>query len=177
MKPAVAMGLAMVGALGVAIAYAQGQAPKPGPELKKLEYFVGTWSSEGEMKPSPFGPGGKFTGTEQIEWMDGDFFLVGHAEGDSSMGHEKSLSVWGYDADKKVYTYHAFNSMGEAISATGTAAGDSWNWTSEETMAGKLMRSRYTIKTASPTSYTFKLEMQPEGGEWGTMMEGKASKK
>jgi Protein of unknown function (DUF1579) len=177
MTRALAMALAMISVLGVAIAFGQGQAPKPGPELKKLEYFVGTWSSEGEMKPGPLGPGGKFTGTDRIEWMDGGFFLVGHGEGDSSMGHEKGMAFWGYDTENKVYTYHAFNSMGEAISATGTPEGDSWTWTNEEKMGGKLMKGRYSIKELSPTSYTFKLEMQPEGGAWGTVMEGKATKK
>jgi len=46
------------------------QGPKPAPELKQVEYFVGTWFSEGDMKPSPMGPGGKMTMTEQNH-MDG----------------------------------------------------------------------------------------------------------
>src|SRR5947209_17657756 len=55
------------------------QVPKPAPELQKLNYFNGTWKMEGDMKPSPFGPGGKFTGTEHNEWMAGKFFLVSHS--------------------------------------------------------------------------------------------------
>src|SRR5271157_4956265 len=57
-------------------AFAQMGPPKPGPELKKLDYFLGTWTSEGESKPSPMGPGGKFTESGHGEWMDGGFFLV-----------------------------------------------------------------------------------------------------
>jgi hypothetical protein len=49
---------------------AQMQAPKPAPELSKVEYFAGNWTSEGDMKPGPMGPGGKMTMIEHNK-MDG----------------------------------------------------------------------------------------------------------
>jgi hypothetical protein len=152
-------------------------APKPGPELKKLDYFAGTWTSEGEVKPSSFGPGGKITGTDHLEWMEGGFFLVGHSNGSTPMGPEKALAVWGYDPEEKTYTYHEFNNSGEAVFAKGTLEGDSWTWINENKMDGKVFKGRYSIKQLSSTSYTFKFEMQPEGGEWSTVLEGKATKK
>jgi hypothetical protein len=155
---------------------AQSQPQTPGAELKKLDYFAGTWKSEGDMKPGPMGPGGKFTSTEQNEWMSGGFFLLSHAEESTPIGSGKGLAIFGYDTDAKVYTYQAYNSRGEAEHAKGTLAGDTWTWTNEEKMQGKVMRGRFTIKTLSPTSYTFKFEMAPEGGDWATMMEGKATK-
>ncbi len=33
--------------------------PKPGPELKKLDYFMGTWKMEGEIKAEPLRAGRK----------------------------------------------------------------------------------------------------------------------
>ena len=36
----------------VASARAQTDALKPAPELKRLDYFVGTWAAEGVLKPS-----------------------------------------------------------------------------------------------------------------------------
>ena len=159
------------------VALAQTQMPKPGAEHKKLDYFAGTWSSDGELKPSPYGPGGKFSGTDHNEWMEGGFFLVSHSEGTGPMGNDKGLAVWGYNSEDKVYTYHAFNNFGEAIAAKGTVDGDTWTWTNEEKMGGKLVKGRYTIKQLSPTSYTFKLELAPEGADWATMMQGKATKK
>ena len=152
-------------------------APKPGPELKKLEYFVGNWSEEGDMKAGPMGPAGKFTGTDKIEWMEGGFFLIGHGAGSSNMGSETGISFWGYDTENKVYTFHEFNSAGESVSATGTVDGDTWTWTSEDKMMGKMVKTKYIVKVNSATSYSFKLDMQIEGGEWTTAFEGKASKK
>ena len=43
-------------------------------------------------------------------------------------------------------------------------------------MGGKMVKSRYTINQTSPTSYTFKWEMQGEDGAWQTIMEGKSTK-
>ena len=74
-----------------AAAQTQPQMPKPGPEVKKLDYFAGNWKTEGDMKPGPMGPGGKFSATEHNEWMDGGFFLLSHSDENSSMGSSKGL--------------------------------------------------------------------------------------
>ena len=50
---------------------AQMQMPKPAPELKQYDYFVGSWKLDGDAKPSPMGPGGKMTMTEDVHWMQG----------------------------------------------------------------------------------------------------------
>jgi len=43
--------------LGIALsARAQMEIPKPAPELTKLDYFAGTWTTEGDIKPGPMGP-------------------------------------------------------------------------------------------------------------------------
>lgn len=156
---------------------AQMGPPAPAPELKKLDFMAGNWSSEGTMNPGPGMPGGKFTFTSHAEWMDGNYFLVEHSDMDlGAMGKGKELAILGYDPDKKVYTYHAFNSMGEAEDSTGTVDGDTWTWTSDEHMNGMTMKGRFTMKVLSPTSYTMKFELSQDGTKWMTGMEGKATK-
>lgn len=105
-------------------------APKPAPELKRLNYFVGTWNTEGESKPGPWGPGGKFTSIDKTGWMKGNFFLLSLVSNKSSMGEIEEHAIMGYDADAKQYTYHAFNSNGDAVAAKGTVVGDTWSWLS-----------------------------------------------
>jgi hypothetical protein len=161
----------------LAASFAAGQMPAPAPELKKVDYFAGTWSFEGDMKPGPMGPGGKVTGTNQSSWMEGGFFLVGHSEFHGPMGDAKGLAVFGYDSASKTYTYNEFNSMGENNVSTGVLEGDTWTWNSTEKMGSTVLKSRFTIKQLSPTAYTFKFEMAPEGAEMATVMEGKATKK
>src|SRR5688572_18950405 len=79
------------------------QAPKPGPEQERLGYFVGKWTVEGEMKPGPMGPGGKFTASDNCEWFEGRFSVVCRSEGKMPMGPSKSLGILGYSTEEKVY--------------------------------------------------------------------------
>ena len=69
--------------------------PKPGPEVKKLDYNIGTWNVEGEAKPFGPMPGGKFKATEKCEWYSGGFFVMCHSEGAGPMGaSEGHLLYW-----------------------------------------------------------------------------------
>lgn len=151
------------------------QMPKPGPEQKNLDYFAGSWTIAGDMKANPMGPGGKFTGTEHIEWMPGGF-LVSHSQASSSMGKETSLAIYGYDAEKKIYTYDEFSSTGESVHATGSLDGKTWTWTSDSTVQGKPIKGRFTVTETSATAYTFKFEMSQDGTNWTQIMDGSGKK-
>ena len=159
-----------------AIAQTPPPTPKPGPEQKNLNYFAGTWKVTGDLKPGPMGPGGKLTGTERNEWMPGGFFIVSHSSGSSPLGKETGLAVYGYDTDKKTYTYDEFNSVGEVVHATGTFDGKVWTWTSDSPMMGKPTKGHFIVTTTSPTSYTFKFEMSQDGANFATVMEGTGTK-
>jgi len=58
----------------------------------------------------------------------------------------------------------------------GTVQGGTWVYDDETKMGGKSVKSRYTIKETSPTSYTFKWETMGDDGAWQTVMEGKSTK-
>jgi hypothetical protein len=152
------------------------EMPKPGPELKKLDVLTGSWNLDGEMKPGAMGPGGKMTEIQKCEWMDGEFFLVCHADFKSSMGDGSGISVMGYSKDDKVYTYREFNSWGEFEDSRGSLDGDTWTWLGDEKEGGMVMKGRFTMKITSPTSYNFTFEMSPDGTKWTTVMDGKATK-
>lgn len=161
----------------VASTTAQMPMPKPAPELSKLDYLAGDWVTDGDLKPSPMGPGGKMSSTDHVQWMDGKFFLVMHSKFTGAMGDGSAMAVMGYDPEKKVYTYNEYNSMGQVNHSEGTVTGDTWNWTSDENMGGQSFKGRYTMKVVSPTSYTFMYEMSKDGTNWMPVMEGKATKK
>jgi hypothetical protein len=154
------------------------QAPKPGPEHKKLDYFAGKWTSEVELKANPFMPAGKYTSTDQCDWFTGGFAVRCQSDGNGPTGPTKSLGILGYNTEEKVYTYYGIDSTGmvPATVSRGTVAGDTWTYTDESKMGGKMVKSRYVIKVGTPTAYTFKWELQGEGGAWSTVMEGKSTK-
>jgi hypothetical protein len=156
---------------------AQTESSKPAPELKKLNYFAGTWTAEGAIKPGPMGSGGKFTGTNRVQWMDGEFFLVTQSDFNGAMGKGTETAYMGYDSDEKAYTYDSFNSMGEADHAKGTLEGDTWTWLSETRMGAQTMKGRLTLEVVSAKSYNFKFELSADGKTWSTVLEGKDTKK
>jgi len=158
----------------------QAQAPPPpAAELQKLDFMTGHWTAAGTYTAGPPGtPSIKWSATTDAEWMDGKYFLVEYSDMDlGSMRKGKQLTVMGYDSDNKVYTHNAFDSMGEAEKSTGTVTGDTWTWTGDEHMGGMTMKGRFTEKVLSPTSYSMKLELSPDGTTWMTAMEGMATKK
>ena len=164
--------------LGPALsARAEMETPRPAPELRKLDYFAGTRTTEGDIKPGPMGSGGKFTGTNDVQWMDGAFFLVTHSEFNGAMGKGAETAYMGYDSNDKMYTYDSFNTLGEADHAKGNVDGDIWTWQSETRMGAQTMKGRLTIKVLSATAYNFRFEMSPDGTNWTTVLEGKTRKK
>jgi len=153
------------------------EMPKPGPEVKKLAYFVGNWTSEGDVKENAFGmPAGKFTSSDKCEWFTGGYQVVCHSTGKGAMGNMHSLGIISYNAEEKMYGYFGIDNMGMAMQSKGNVNGNSWVYTADEKMGGKTWHGRYSMETASPDSYTFKYETSEDGQKWSTMMEGKATK-
>lgn len=161
-----------------AVASAQSPEKKPTPsaEQKRLGYFVGTWTQEGNLQAGPLGPGGKMTGTETCEWFTGGFHVVCRSSGKGPMGSLKALGLMSYNAEEKTYVFQGIDSMGMTDSGKGTVDGKTWTFTSEEKMGGKLIHSRYTMTETSPTAYTAKWDMSEDGQNWTTAMEMKAVK-
>jgi hypothetical protein len=152
------------------------QPPKPGPEVQKLAYTVGTWKVEGEAKAGPFGPAGTFSGTETCEWFAGGFHVVCRSEGTGPAGKATELAILAYDVEAKAYTYHYISSRGESGSCKGALTGNTWTWLWDAKAAGKPAKYRLTEVEVSPTSSTFKLENSVAGGPWTVIEEGKATK-
>jgi hypothetical protein len=154
------------------------QPPKPGPEHKRLGYFVGKWTSTGEMKPGPMGPGGKISGTESCEWFEGGFSVVCRSDGKGPMGPMKSIGILGYSSEEKVYTYYGTDNSGMTMTSVprGTVQGDTWTYNDEGMMGGQKVKTRVTIKELSPTEQSFTMEMQGPDGKWTTVMESKSKK-
>ena len=153
------------------------ETPRPAPELRMLDYFVGTWTVDGEMKPGPMGPGGRFTATNHVQWMDGRFFLVTNSEFRGAMGKGVETAYMGYDSNDETYTYDSFNSLGEASHARGRLDGDTWTWLSETRVGSQAMKGRLTIRMRSAALYDFKFEVSTDGTTWSTVLEGKDTKK
>ena len=174
---------AAVAALGIACAARaaepedkKAEAPKPSPEVDKLGYFLGPWTSEGVLKDGPLGPGGPTQGREVCRWMPGRFFIGCMIETKTPAGLMQIQGIYGWDAEKKVYRWWSFDNLGHSETAAGTLKDDVWTWKGSDKMGGKLIHSRYTVTVTSPTTQTFKWETSEDGKTFTTAAEGKSTK-
>ena len=148
------------------------------PELEKLDYFVGDWYEEADVKAGPSSPGGRVTQHDHREWMDGKFFIVIHSKFTGLKEDGTGVSLMGYDPIAKVYTWDEFYSQGEADHSKGRLEGDQWIWNMNDMKFGsQMVKARYTMKIVSPTFYTLKWETSADGGAtWTLSMDGTGRK-
>ena len=145
------------------------RAPASQSELQKLDYFAGTWKTQGTMQVNPSSPAGPLSTIDRTSWMKGGAFLVTHSAVHTQFGDGEEIEVMGYDAARKLYTYNSFSGAGHTEIATGTFDGDTWTWLSDPAATGP--KSRFTQKILSPISFSAKLEVSIDGANWFTYMQ------
>ena len=160
------------GFTSLVLAQAPPARPQPGPEHKKLEYFLGKWNLETETKANEYVPAGKGSVTETYTLGPGGFYVERRAEGQVP----RSLGIMAYDSHAKAYTSFYANSAGAVGTGTGSVNGNTWTWLTEDRLAGKAVKGRATITTTSSTQYTFKFELADAKGGYTTLSEGKGTK-
>ncbi len=152
-------------ASSVIVARTQYQAalPKPSPEVKKLAVMVGRFTNEGEVKAGAMGPNSpamKVSGLDECRWTAGGFGLACTETVDIGGTKETETYVIYYDPISKKYEEHGVRNTGETENQTGTVSGDTWTWTGEGIVVGKVFHTRYIMKVVSKDSYEYT-------DEWG----------
>ena len=150
------------------------ERPKPGPEHKKLEYFVGTWKTEGEIKANEFVPAGKVVTTETVTLDPGGFYVVVDRPAGGQIPRTQGITA--YDSHAKVYTSYYANSAGLVGIGTGTVNGNTWTWMVEDKVFGKAVKGRTTVTIKSASQLTSKYEMLDANGRYVTIVEGTSTK-
>ncbi|MET0396040.1 MAG: DUF1579 family protein [Longimicrobiaceae bacterium] len=105
--------------------------PRPGPEHRRLEAFVGRWETRGEVLAGPHGPAVPIAGVDSYEWLPGGFFLLHRV--DVRMGGEpvEALEVIGHDADAGGYFMHSYDSQGSAGTMRASEQDGVWTFQGE----------------------------------------------
>jgi hypothetical protein len=171
MRSSVAV-ILICGFTALSLAQAPPEGPKPGPEHKKLEYFLGTWKVENEIKANEYVPAGKGVTTATVTLGPGGFCVESRAEGQIP----RTDAIIAYDSDAKVYTEFYASSAGLVGTGTGTVNGNTWTWMLEDKVFGKAVKGRTTITILSASQYTSKYEMLDANGRYVTFTEGTATK-
>jgi len=158
---------------------ATAEQSKPGLEVQRLAYYLGTWKGEGETKGGPFGPAGKLSSTITCDWFAGGFHLVCRGEERGPTGKRAFLNILAYDEKAKAYTEYGISSLGESEYSTGgSIIGNKRTFVKDldSGVEGKHTKLTYTELQVSPTLYTYQAEASINGGPSTVIAEGKITK-
>jgi hypothetical protein len=90
--------------------------PRPSPELRRLDFLVGSWRSEGTLEPGAMGAAGTLSGTETFAWLPGGFFLTRCWHGTYDAGGTTVLDAgyefFDFDPVAGTFRSHFFCSLG-----------------------------------------------------------------
>jgi hypothetical protein len=156
---------------------AQTTAPKPGPEHKKAEVFVGHWAYEVEYKAGPLGPGGKATGDYTAQMILGGFFVRGLWVERGASGETRGNEIFGYDPLNKNYAHSQFQDDGSLGSGAFTVNGNVWNYAGAWVIGGKKYLVKMTATFAADLmSVAGKTEISTDGNSWAPFFDFKYTK-
>jgi hypothetical protein len=156
---------------------AHAQAPKPGPELKKLEVWNGEWSYETDYKASPVGLAGKATGKMSIQMILGGFAQENRYSEKGTNGPVEGYQVTAYDPVNKQYTWNSWDNAGGIIFGSGASSGNTWNWKGTLIQGGKKYAARGTdilSQDLKTDKYTF--EISTDEKTWIPVFEVRATR-
>ena len=82
-----AIGLNAESSMGRAESRQANEAPKPGPEMQKLNFLIGEWDMQAEYLKTPMtGDGGKATGWYKAQLGPGRFSVIADFEENGPLG-------------------------------------------------------------------------------------------
>lgn len=159
------------------VAWAQTPAPKPGPEQKKLEMWVGKCTYEGEAKVTPLGPAGKYSGMATVRPVLGGFFVEWRGEEKGLSGTSQWFEIDGYDALNKKFMWNSFSSDGSFQAVTYTIEGNTVNYSGTQFQGEKQYKFRGSCVFAPDLmSWVTKQEVSVDGKTWMPWREDKTTK-
>jgi len=163
--------------VGAAFSQQPSQPPKPDPGLKALGIWVGDWTDELDIKPTPLGPGVKSSGKSTVRWvLNGSFVEVRTQLRGNGVDLEWIEFAW-YDAAAKNYRTQTYTSIGSTLSQSGTASGNVWSFTWTQTIGGIQYKFRAVMTFAADgMSYAMKTEIFTDGKTWTLWNESKGTK-
>jgi hypothetical protein len=157
--------------------WAQTTAPKPDPEFKKFDIFLGHWTYEGENKAGPFGPASKVTGEETGKRILGGFFLQFQITEKGAMAETRGIEIVGYDPANKVFFSNEYYDDGSTASGAYVFNGNTVTYSGKLMVMGKPYMTKNTmIFAADSMSFTAKAEISTDGKTWAPSFKGQFTK-
>ena len=148
------------------------EMPQMSDAHRRLHRLVGTWSGDEKLSPSPWDPAGGAATGKSVNRAILDGFAVAHDYEQFRNGQIsfKGHGVFTWNAQENVYYLHWFDSMATTVNTyRGQFDGDVLSLESVD----PNMKSRAVFDFGRPNSYSFRMDVSPDGAQWMTFMEGR----
>jgi len=88
---------------------------KPSVQLKKLNFLIGKWHTQGKILQGASASSKDIRGMDTYEWVSGGFFILHRV--DVFMGNERTeaVEIIGYDQSRKSYFMKSFDNQGASM--------------------------------------------------------------
>lgn len=120
------------------------QPPKPGPEHKHLDVFIGKWINEGHTIASADAPSVKIVTSDVYEWAPGGFFVLHYAYGLVGNLSGGGIEIIGFNAASQKYTSHFFDNQGNIAISELTVRDGVWTWIGDWAGEGHRATSEFS---------------------------------
>lgn len=139
-------------------------AAEPGPEVKRLEVFIGRWINEGYVVREDGTPGSKILTSDVYEWAPGRFFVIHPAYGRIGDAGVGGVEIIGYDTANQKYRSHFFDSQGNSSVSELIFNGETWIFQDADTRCTSVFSEDGNTQTAHH-------ERRDQNGNWVPSME------
>ena len=102
--------------------------------MSKLEVFIGTWNTTGEVLETGANPAGNLVATDTYRWLPGRHFIVHDVDARFDGSPTRSMEVMGFDTSKKQFFARSYDDQGSTEAFVVALDGRRW------TIKGKTAR-------------------------------------
>src|SRR5271156_907435 len=123
------------------------QMPKPGPEMERLKFLIGSWDWDAEYLKTPMVPdGGKSKGWYKAQLGPGGFSIIADFDADGPFGEEIGHQIIAWDKKQNAYPSVIVGNFPGAVIGKSHWDGDNLVTETEFSSGGVTMhmRSMYT---------------------------------
>lgn len=157
---------------------AEMQIPKPGPEMAKLNFLIGSWTLNAEYVKSPMVPdGAKQTGWYKAQLGPGGFSVIADFEADGPMWKEIGHEVMTWSPKKNSYSVMTVgNGFPDFVAGTGHWEGNNLVIESTFRSASETPNLRAVYSNIADKSVHMEDFVKGKDGSWVLIWKGDATK-
>jgi hypothetical protein len=83
--------------------------------LKKLNFLIGKWHTQGEILQGASDSSKDIRGMDTYEWISGEFFILHRVDVFIGNDRTEAVEIIGYDESRKSYFMQSFDKQGDSI--------------------------------------------------------------